>query len=89
MHHKTFQLLMCSALVERVGGGGRVSTLCPDSMAASGLAVESPWLALGGPLLLSFARIGLETVFCPCRASIFLPVKLFSWPVGTIIDQGR
>ena len=44
-----------SALAER--GSGRVSTLGPGNMAASGLSGRS---ALSGPFLSSFAQMGLE-----------------------------
>ena len=44
-------------------GQGEVGGLQPWAQVAwllLGLAVESPWWALGGPFLSSFARMGLE-----------------------------
>ena len=48
-----------------------------------GLAVESPWSALGGP----FARMGLENSPSGHVGPPFLAVKLFSHSVGATIGQ--
>ena len=42
-----------------------------------GLAFKSPWSALGALFLLSFAQMGLENSFRPCRASHFDSEALF------------
>ena len=63
-----------------------------------GLVVESPWSALGGPFLSSFARMASKTVFWPCRASISGSEAIFSlsrgghWPravtIASSLDSG-
>jgi len=51
-----------SAPAERVGQGevGGFQPWAQATWLLLGLAVESPWSALGGPFLFSFARTGLE-----------------------------
>jgi len=51
-----------------------------DSMAISGLSLNTPWLALGGPLLSSYEEEVEKTVLSPCTAPIsggeaFFPVS--------------
>jgi len=52
-----------------------------------GLAVESPWSALGGPFLSSFAQMSLENSSSGYVGPPFLAVKLFSHSVGATIGQ--
>jgi len=51
-----------SGPAERVGQGevGAPEGYKQHGCLCVGLAVESPWLALGGPFLFSFAQMGLE-----------------------------
>ena len=66
------------------GGGGWVSTLGPNNMAAS---VESPWSALGEPFLSSFAQMGLENGLQANVGPTFLAVKVFSCSISITIGQ--
>ena len=53
-------LRFCTSRKGGTGGGGRVSTLGPRNMAASGLSCRKPLVIPGGPLLSSCAQMGLE-----------------------------
>jgi len=80
----------------RKGGGGWVQPNGINSMAASGLSfIESPWSALGGPLishLLCTNRLR-KTIFWPCGASTLGNEALFSlwrgdhWPRAVTIES--
>ena len=65
-----------SAWAVRVGQGevGRCTWRVQTAWPCLGSALERSWLALGGPFLSSYARMGLEN--SPCRA-LFSKLKVF------------
>ena len=44
---KSLGLRFCASKKDRTGGGGRISTQGPDSMAASGLSCRKPFVGTG------------------------------------------
>jgi len=81
--------LRFSATAERVGQG-EVGGFQPWAHVAElrlGLAVESPWSALGGPFSLLLCTNGLRKWSSGHVGPPFLAVRLFSCSVGATIGQ--
>jgi len=103
MHHTTLSLWchlqqcpwdLGSAPAKTVGQGevGGCTWRVQKAWLLLGLAVESPWLALGGPFLSSFAQMGSEKNCLLTMSSghvepAFWAVKLFSCSVEATIGQ--
>jgi len=79
----SLKVRFCTSRKGEPGEGGWVLTLGPGSMLFLGLAVERP-LALGGPFLSFFARMGLEKSSSHVEPP-FVAVKLFSHSIGATI----
>jgi len=69
------------------GGGGRVSTLGPGNMAASGLSCRKPLVSTGWATSLLLCTNRLRKSSPGHAEPPFLAVRLFSHSVGTTIDQ--
>jgi len=53
-------LRFCASRKGGTGGGGRVSTLGPDNMTASGFSCRKPLVSPGGAFLSPCTQMGLE-----------------------------
>ena len=83
----SLELRFCASRKGGTGEGGRVSTLGPGNMAASGLSCRKPLVSPGWAVSLLLCTNGLGKQSSGHVGPPFLAVKLFSHSVGSTIGQ--
>ena len=80
-------LRFCASRKGGIGGGGRVSTLGPGNMAASGLSCRKSLVSPGWAISLLLFTNGFRKQSSGQVGPPFLAVRLFSHSVGATIGQ--